>query len=239
MGEAQNQTIRLLSYNIHGCVGRGGREDPEGILQIIRDADADFVALQEVQDSDEADRSFLRGVEKLPYAQIVYGRTMQKPLGPYGNLLLSKHPLCSITCREISFKKREPRGIIDAWSNAYARPLHLMSTHLGLQRRERILHIRQLLELRFRSAAEKPGAVHILLGDMNEWLTTSRLSRSLHDAYDNSSTIRTFPSRMPLFALDRILVNGAIQDIRFSRIESLQARIVSDHLPLLAELTLG
>ncbi len=236
MSQSRQTRIRFLSYNIHGCVGRGGREDPAGILNIIREADPDFVALQEVQDHDEADLSFLRGVETLPFAQIIYGQTMQKPLGAYGNLLLSRHPLTSVNRRDISFTNREPRGIIEARSDAYGTPLHILATHLGLKRHERRAHIRELMRLRGNITSEQDGTVRILVGDMNEWFPFSSNIKSLQAGYSRVSTIKTFPARLPLLALDRIFVDGPVQAVRFTRIETKQAKLVSDHLPLLADL---
>ena len=239
MSPERSQCIRLLSYNIHGCVGRGGREDPEGILEIIREADADFVALQEVQDHDAADLSFLRGVEKLAFAEVIYGETMKKPLGAYGNLLLSRHALSSVKRRDISFRRREPRGIIEVRSDAYDLPVRLLATHLGLWRSERSAQIQKLLACRSGEPAGAHQAVDILMGDMNEWFPLSRNIKSLQDHYAWHSTINTFPARMPLFSLDRIFVDGPIKSVRFARIESRQARRVSDHLPLVAEVRIN
>ena len=55
--------MRLLSYNIHGCVGADRVEDARRVLDLLEAVDADLVALQEVYDDDAEDRSFLRGLE--------------------------------------------------------------------------------------------------------------------------------------------------------------------------------
>ena len=46
----------------------------------------------------------------------------------------------------------------------------------------------------------------VVLGDINEWLPLSRPLRSLHRLLGHSPFERTFPSRWPLFALDRVWV---------------------------------
>ncbi|MDT8264805.1 EEP domain-containing protein, partial [Roseomonas sp. DSM 102946] len=47
-------TLRVASYNVHKCVGRDGRFDPQRIAAVIGEMDADLVAIQ------EADRRFGR-----------------------------------------------------------------------------------------------------------------------------------------------------------------------------------
>ena len=81
--------MRILSYNIHGCVGRDGREDPDRVLEVIQRTDADIVGLQEVHQDD---RDFLRKLEHLPYRSVLYGKTMRKPSANYGNVLLLRDP---------------------------------------------------------------------------------------------------------------------------------------------------
>ena len=52
-------TLRFASYNIHKAVGLDGRRDPERILTVLKEVDADVIALQ------EADRRFGRREGKL------------------------------------------------------------------------------------------------------------------------------------------------------------------------------
>ena len=48
--DADNLGMRLglATYNIHSCVGRDGRYDPERILGVLKELDVDIIALQEV-----------------------------------------------------------------------------------------------------------------------------------------------------------------------------------------------
>ena len=41
-------TLRIATYNIHRCRGIDGRTRPERIAAVLRDIDADVIALQEV-----------------------------------------------------------------------------------------------------------------------------------------------------------------------------------------------
>ena len=48
MIEQSPAPLRVMTYNIHSCIGGDRRYDPERILTILRDVDADIIALQEV-----------------------------------------------------------------------------------------------------------------------------------------------------------------------------------------------
>src|SRR5512133_2807616 len=43
-----NDAIRIATYNIHKCRGMDRRIDPDRIAEVIRQLDADVIALQEV-----------------------------------------------------------------------------------------------------------------------------------------------------------------------------------------------
>ena len=45
-------TLRLASYNVHRAIGRDRRCEPERILAVVREIDADVLALQEVEAHD-------------------------------------------------------------------------------------------------------------------------------------------------------------------------------------------
>lgn len=88
--------IRLLTYNIHGCIGRGGRHQPDAILEVIRESNAEVVALQEVFDEGDDDLRLLESLEDLGYRSVMHDETMDTPRGPYGNVLIQEglfHPL--------------------------------------------------------------------------------------------------------------------------------------------------
>jgi endonuclease/exonuclease/phosphatase family metal-dependent hydrolase len=78
----------------------------------------------------------------------------------------------------------------------------------------------------------------ILLGDINEWVSMSPWLRDLHSHLGKSHCPRTFPSRFPLLALDRIWVRPKdnLQSIRAHK--SALSRIASDHLPVVADIIL-
>ncbi|MGZ0656130.1 endonuclease/exonuclease/phosphatase family protein [Coraliomargarita sp. W4R72] len=225
--------MRILSYNIHGCIGRDGREDPDRILEVIRQADADIVGLQEVHSDDALDRDFLRKLEHLPYRSIIYGKTMRKPTADYGNVLLLREPPAQIERIELPHHHGEPRGAIIADTRQNGQRLRIITTHLDIRIAERQQQARTLSQhIPLHSNSESNC---VLLGDLNEWLPWRSHFRKFKAQFDALSTLRTFPVRPALFALDRIVLSGQFHDCHFRTDETELAKVASDHRPLICE----
>jgi endonuclease/exonuclease/phosphatase family metal-dependent hydrolase len=45
--------LRIASYNVHRAIGGDRRTDPQRILKVVRELDADVIALQEVEAHDD------------------------------------------------------------------------------------------------------------------------------------------------------------------------------------------
>jgi len=224
---------RLLTYNIHGCVGRLGRRDPHAVLEVIRSSGAEVVALQEVYD-DGSDASFLRGLGSLGFATVVHGRTMRKADGHYGNVLMSRVEPAEVERIDLDEGGIEPRGAIRFRLGLDDGPLDVCATHLGLSAAERLRQLRRL-EALLDAEAGPPGR-QVLMGDLNEWRPASRFMRSIRRGYPFVSRVPTFPARRPIVALDRIAVRGSTAPVRFRRLDAAPADRASDHRPLLVEI---
>ena len=168
--------MRLLTYNIHGCIGRDRREKPERILDIIRQSEADVVGLQEVHSDDQLDRDFLVQLETLPYAAVIYGKTMRKPSADYGNIMLLREPPENTTLIDLPSKHGEPRGAIIADTVQHGEPVRIIVTHLDTRMGERR---RQMHALQQYMLVDQPDAKCILMGDLNEWLPARRYFKDL------------------------------------------------------------
>ena len=116
-----------------------------------------------------------------------------------------------------------------------------MCVHLGLMAHHRS---RQIRALRQRIERMVPhGAPLIVAGDFNDWgekldapMTEIGLRRALGEG--GTARQRTFPSRVPVFSLDRIYTRGlACTSVMVPR-GTAWARM-SDHLPMVAELVLA
>jgi endonuclease/exonuclease/phosphatase family metal-dependent hydrolase len=222
--------VSLASYNVHGCIGRDGRYDPARILQVLRELQCDIVALQEVDTQHELD--LLAFLAEGTGCVAVPGPTLVRASGDYGNAVLTRLPILKTRRLDLTYKHLEPRGAIGVDIDCGGVSLRAVATHLGLRPTERRFQVRRLLEL-FRTDSAQPAA---LMGDLNEWFLWGRPLRWLHAYFGSSRALRTFPSHLPTFALDRILVHPyhALESIGVHT--SATAKLASDHLPLKAVL---
>lgn len=221
--------LRVATWNIHSGVGVDGRFAPERILRVIDELDADVLALQEVGTARPG-FDLPAWLGEAAAGELHFRATCQTRHGAFGNALLSRIPLLSAACVPLDAGAREPRNAIDARLEHQGHRLRLIATHLGLARAEQHAQLAQLASL----AVATPGEALVLLGDFNIW----RASRLAHLAAAQRAP-RTFPSPLPVVALDRILVAPAAACLHLRPHRSRTARVASDHLPLVAEIALG
>ncbi|MEJ2433038.1 MAG: endonuclease/exonuclease/phosphatase family protein, partial [Pseudolabrys sp.] len=126
--------LRVMTWNIHGALGRNPRFDLGRVVELVRNWDPDIVALQEV-DSRRALAGGANPFEFLPGAVGLYGigaKSVTTKDGDYGQILISRWPLRTQEVRDISYQEREPRRAIRADVETPAGPLRVVATHLGL-----------------------------------------------------------------------------------------------------------
>ena len=224
--------IRLATYNIHGCVGNDGRFDVERTGRVLRELDADILALQEVEHHDVDGLDLLEHLAQRSGLTPIAGPTLFKRRRAYGNALLTRLPISDVFPIDLSLPGREPRGALDVTLSCQGLACRVIATHLGLQPGERRTQVRTLLSLLDRRDSD----IAVLLGDLNEWLLWGRPLRWLHRQFSPTPHLRTFPSRLPLFALDRIWVRPATCLQLLETHDTALAKTASDHLPLKAVL---
>ncbi len=225
-------SLRLTSYNIHRCQGRDGHRDPERIRQILREIDAQVMALQEVELLHDEPHFLDQLCADRPWRPL-HGKTLSSSTGHYGNALLTSLPILRTEQIDLSFPGREPRGALRAQLQGQEKKVDLIATHLGLRPIERRQQIRRLLEFLTQSSGSD---ISILLGDLNEWFLWGRPLRWLQSYFRPTPAPATYPAHWPLFALDRIWVHP-VERLRAVKVyDSPLARVASDHLPLVATL---
>lgn len=229
-------SLSLVSYNIHRCYGGDGLHRPERIRQVLRDLNAQVVALQEVELLHDAPGLLDFLCESTNFSAIE-GLTLTRDAGNYGNALLTSLPVESVRRIDLSFPTREPRGALQVTLRHNDCRLCVVATHLGLRAEERRAQLRRLLHaVQTGDTSPRQPDATVLMGDLNEWLWWSRSRRGLRKLFGETHAPATFPARWPLFSLDRILAlpAGALRDVRV--VDNPLARIASDHLPLIATL---
>ena len=230
--------ITVASYNIHKCIGVDKRFDPSRVADVIAELDADIVALQ------EADRRFGRRIGLLDMTAIERRTGLRMvPIssapgghGWHGNALLIRVGRVAAV-RRLALPGGEPRGAVMVDLDLPMGRLRLVAAHLGLLKRHREGQAAAILA----ALSEGTDAPSVVIGDLNEWRLGRRSSLCLLEKSfgESGPVVPTFPSRLPMLPLDRILVNrrGLIQAVEVHN--TALARIASDHLPLSATLNLG
>ena len=230
------QDFSVLSYNVHECVGLDRRRDPTRIAQIIRESGAQIVGLQEVHSDSSGDEQLhqMNYLAATTGLQAVPGPAVERRNGHYGNVLLTSCKVLDVDKIDLSYLQREPRGAIDADLEIGGEPVRVIVTHLGLRPAERRFQVKKLLT----ALSQKRTRIVILLSDFNEWLPTGRSLRWLHTQLGKTALVRTFPSRFPIFALDRMWVSPPAALNQLCCFHTPLTRIASDHLPLKATIRL-
>lgn len=231
--------LTVASYNVHKCVGTDGRFDPERIIDVIREIGPDLIALQEA-DQRFGERSGLLDLNRLRLETgllPVPVLTGPKSHGWRGNVLLFREGIVR-DVHQVALPGLEPRGALVAEIDIEGRAgLRVIAAHLGLLRWARRQQADVILDL-LQNRAERAT---LLMGDFNEWRLGpgSALTRLEPVFGPLPPPIPSFPARLPVLSLDRIMANrsGLIADLTAH--DTPLARLASDHLPLTARLDLS
>ncbi|NRA99102.1 MAG: endonuclease/exonuclease/phosphatase family protein [Rhodobacteraceae bacterium] len=224
--------LRLASYNIHKAVGLDQRRDPERILQVIMETGADVIALQEV------DRRLGPRPTVLPpdliasatdYHVVPFART-EVSLGWHGNAILVKPNLSVKRLVRIPLPGLEPRGAVRATVSDGELSLTVFGVHLGLLREWRTRQLTRLV-----AKADVAGGPVALVGDFNEWSTTTGCE-ALEPMFEVLAPGPSFHAARPIASLDRIAVTRQITVPATGVHATPLARMASDHLPVWADL---
>ncbi|ANU06618.1 endonuclease/exonuclease/phosphatase family protein [Paraurantiacibacter namhicola] len=226
--------LRIASYNIHKAVGTDRVRDPERILTVLGELDADIIALQEV------DRRFGRRISVLPRQAVEeHGwhvarlRTRPASMGWHGNAVLVRRHIAIDRTEAIALPRLEPRGAVCAHLSVGGSALRVVATHLdlsGIRRRHQVASIADHIL--------GEGGPAVVLGDCNEWTPGSQMLRPFPEGWQLADPGRSFPSRRPVAKLDRILVSPEMRLLDSGVHHSPLSARASDHLPVWADLDL-
>lgn len=239
--------LRVMTYNVHSCIGMDGRCSPRRIARMISLYNPDIVALQELdkgrEKSSYTDQA--RELAELLDMHFIFAPALRRGTDQYGNALLSRWPLTLVADSSLPrFRMREPRGVLWATleTGIAGIELQLLVTHLGLSQAERKLQVDALMGKQWLQEAQRRGPA-VLLGDFNatEWsYTWRRITRELVDVQRTGQQWKprnTWFSTHPRLRIDHIFVSPGITVDAVYRPIGADFQMASDHLPLLADLS--
>lgn len=256
------RSLRLLTYNVHSCIGMDGRLSVDRIARVILQCDPDVVALQEL------DRSRPRTAMLDQAHEIARRLEMDFHFHPalmleeelYGDAVLSRLPMRLLRADGLPTlpgRGLEPRGALMVAIDVGGVEVRLVNAHLGLRHAERMRQVEALLGPEWLGApAEEreggpPERAAILCGDLNALPGMGpcrKIRRTMFDAVETAPepdgrTRRgprpsrwTFPTNAPMGRIDHVFVRGAIESRAARVVRTSLARMASDHLPLLVDL---
>ncbi|MDA1259555.1 MAG: endonuclease/exonuclease/phosphatase family protein [Planctomycetota bacterium] len=241
--------LRLLSWNIHRCIGQDRRFDPDRVAAVLSHHQADVVLLQEVDRGVPRSRKlFLDHVlaEAARYPWTAWAQAHVLREGSYGNATLSRFPIVKRRHLDLRIGRRKQRNALyTRLSIPHQRaPLHVFNWHLGLSAGERIKQAARLLNTGTLRDLRENDRV-IVGGDTNDWRNRLFLGAGIQQAgfhawseHGRRPSILTFPSDAPIGALDKFFWRGSFHHEHIHASRTSLARVASDHLPLVAEFDL-
>ena len=234
--------VRIATYNIHRCRGMDRRTVPLRIVEVLREIDADIVALQEVIGSGPAGAGQAEELGAALGMGWVMASVRQLRRHLFGNVVLSRFPIVHHSQYDLSWRTCEPRACQRAdLELGTGRILHVYNVHLGTAVLERRYQAPRLAAYVHDHRIRGPK---IILGDFNEWMRglATRTLTSLFDSIDIRAHLkrrRTYPGLFPVLHLDHIYYDGEVQVRSVELPRTRRALMASDHLPLVANLRIG
>lgn len=239
-------TLRVMSYNAHRCLGYDGLCSAERIARVIGHYRPDVIALQELDVARP--RSHLHDQPRLIAEHlemlVVFHPAFEVAQERYGDAILSRHPMRLVRSGALPSRPNcERRGALWVEVEWQGRKIHVFNTHLGLETQERLAQIEALLGPDWLGNPQCQGP-RIFCGDVNAWPGTrvyGRLKSVLLDVQgrlERGWPRNTFPSRLPMVRIDHIFHSPEFQVRRVRVPRTALTRVVSDHLPLIADLAL-
>lgn len=229
--------LRLLSYNIHHGEGVDGVLDLQRIANVIRQANPDLVALQEVDRkvsrTQQQDQPAILAHETS--MMVAFGSNLKLQGGDYGNAILSRFPLLAQENLHLpSLHQGEQRGLLVTQIQLPDnRPtLWFLATHLDHRRdgAERLASADRIIEF----IQPKGNDIVVLAGDLNERRSSPGVSKLLEVfTLGHDDELATIPVQQPESQIDFIMTRPTS---RWRPLEThvLEESIASDHRPILA-----
>jgi len=236
--------LRIITYNIHRCIGGDRKISPERISAVISVHQPDVVALQEVDYGQVRPALYDQAAiiaERLNFEAVWIERER------CGNAILSRYPMNMVKAGGLHRPRRwhtlARRGALWVEIEAFGARIQVINTHLGLTPASRLNQARVLAGPEWLNSPDCRPPV-ILCGDFNTQpgsavfkLLEGRL-RYIEALKVNGQNEKTWPSSHPMLSYDHMFISSdlAVDEVKVPA--DGVVRTASDHLPLFVQLRL-
>ncbi|HEY9134482.1 MAG TPA: endonuclease/exonuclease/phosphatase family protein [Pseudomonadales bacterium] len=245
--KSKEKTLRVMTYNVHSCIGMDRKLSPERIARVIAQYSPDVVALQELDVGRERTESIDQAhlIAKYLEMEFHFHPALHLEEERYGDAILTDLPLRLIKAGPLPGLDHkpllEPRGALWVAVELDGVEIQIINTHLGLRKSERLKQIKALLGAEWLGHPDCLGP-RILCGDFNDFSGSAvckAINEELSDAQELLAGHKpqgTFFGRFPQFRIDHVFVDSNLEVLGIDIPGSALEQVASDHLPLIAEL---
>jgi endonuclease/exonuclease/phosphatase family metal-dependent hydrolase len=240
--------LRIMTYNVHRCVGRDGILAPERIVRAIAHYRPDIVALQELDVNRPRTRSANQAsmIAEALGMEWVFFPAIELKDEHFGNAILTRLPMKLMHAGQLpvlaGHAHRERRAALWVTIEWHGQQVQFVTTHLGLKGMERVVQVNALMGAEWLAHSQCQPPL-ILAGDLNALPGTRayrRLRTVLRDPFPwGGWPPGTFSSRFPILRLDHVLFSSGWTVHRVEVGRNRLTRIASDHLPLVVDASLN
>lgn len=245
--EVVNGQLRVMTYNVHHCMGMDGRLSIERIARIIRQCRPDIVGLQELDVAHGRSGGWdqAREIARLLEMDFRFHPAWQIAEEQQGDAILSRLPMELVRAVPLPSNPNRmsitPRGALWARIDLWEAPLNILNTHLDVLPTQHSVQVEALLTAEWLDHPECTSPT-ILCGDFNFGPGSKsyrRIQSRLRDAQLSLPSHKphaTWLSSRPLRRIDHVFVSHGIQVVNVEIVDTELARVASDHLPLVVDM---
>lgn len=223
-------SLRLMTYNVHNCIGTDRQTDIERIAAIVRRQAPDVVAVQEVDSATQRSggRYVLSELASLTGMHANFARAIDFQGGAYGIGVLSKRKPLSCTMCPLPGREEERALLVVEFPEFF-----FACTHLSLTETDRMGALATIERM-----ASGSGKPFFIAGDLNANPADGFMS-AFGQSFNvlSDQTEHTFPATEPEVTIDYIAVDrrhaAAAKTVKQ---QVLPERLASDHRPIVVDI---
>lgn len=216
--------VSIVSYNIHSGLDKNMFPTLFDTMNFLKSLDADFICLQEVNESAKAGFQVSSFKEELDM-ESYFGANVEKCGANYGLSIHSKYPI-KYKNHIFLTSNKEQRGMLHIKVNIKGKKLNIINLHLGLDEKEQKTQIKEMIN--YVKSLDEP---YIVVGDFN--ISNLELDKNiLVDVAKKLEKSNQLTIATGLERIDYIFVSPDIEILEYDVLfESM-----SDHYPIKARL---